>query len=117
MANKHMDRVNQAYFDIIKAGYLEDRREYDLQLLAASYPDFKSSEIELLERLIQANFYVWKNRDDLLDGFAEQLAIDIQIDIDSHDVPESISTREWLRLQKIESRLEETVQSYRTHPN
>lgn len=51
-----MDKVNELYVEILKAGVLEDRREYDIQEYMRSYPGITWQEAQLLNRLVQANF-------------------------------------------------------------
>lgn len=111
-----LDKVNEAYVGILKAGVLEDRREYDVEEFARSYPDFTMDEAELLHRLVQANFYVWKNRDDLLQDFAKHLAGDIQMEIDDRDIGANTPTQEWLSNNEIPQRLVDAIDVYRTNP-
>ena len=52
---EQITKVQQIYRDIVIEGYLEDRREYDVELLMEMYKLSKEDATEL-EELIQSNF-------------------------------------------------------------
>lgn len=91
-------------------------RGTEAQALASARDTFGTSftfTTRVKDGMNDANILHYYNRDQIMDCLAKQLAQDIQMEIDDHDVEPDITTEEWLDVNNIEMRLAQAVHENR----